>query len=110
MKVRDAIDEPLPEYKINWRDEVQHQRRAPRKEHRIRLSHGLECSAEQQNVRYNCPNKPRDKFLFVVDASMNAENLKGAIPYLLDRLTVRLATGQSDERDGRAFARPLLRE
>src|SRR6516165_8047127 len=47
MKVRNPIDEALPEQEIEWRDKMYHQRRAAGKEHRIRPPNLLEGRAEQ---------------------------------------------------------------
>ena len=57
MKVRDAIDELLPEQEIEWRDEMHHQRRTAGKEHRIRPPHRAEM-LRRAAARSRQPSRP----------------------------------------------------
>src|SRR6266545_7529876 len=81
MKIRDAIDELLPEQEIEWRDEMHHQRRTASKENRIGPPHGTESCGEQQHVRDHRPDQSRHEFLFLVSVAMDTNHLERAVAH-----------------------------
>src|SRR5262249_42904038 len=81
MEIHDAIDETFPEHHVEWRYEMQHQRWAAGKQHRIRPPHGSEHRGKQHHVGKNRPRQPRCEFVSLVGAPMDPDHFKCALAH-----------------------------